>query len=159
MKKIAILVVMIAIGFTSCSKSDDQPDTEKPQIDLHAPTDGAKIEAGDSHGIHFDMEVSDNVGLQSYKVDIHSAKGHTHSMGLRTLDQHADWAFEKTWDLGGQRNAMIHHHEIVVPEDAEPGEYHFVVYVLDVSGNQSMAFSTVEVVGQGEGDHDHDHTH
>ncbi len=171
MKKLqylAIASIASVFTFTSCS-SDDNTDTEKPVVDLVAPAEGAKLEAGKD--IHFDMVVSDNDGLASYNVDIHNnfdghnhsgGDNHTHALGVKEVAAEGKpFAFNKTWDLGGVKNDKIHHHEIIIDANAKPGDYHFVVKVLDKSGNQTMVFRNIEIVaaGEGDGDHDHDHDH
>lgn len=168
MKKIQYLaVVSIAslFAFTSCS-SDDNTDTQKPVVDLVAPKEGSKLEAGKD--IHFDMLVSDNEGLGSYNVDIHNnfdGHGHSgdnHTHAIKAVVETKPFAYNNTWDLGGVKNDQIHHHEIVIAADATPGKYHFAVKVLDKAGNQTMVFRNIEIVPSGEGDggdHDHDHDH
>lgn len=172
MRKIQYLAVASlasVFAFTSCS-SDDNTDTEKPVVDLIAPAEGAKLEAGKD--IHFDMVVSDNDGLASYNVDIHNnfdghnhsgGDTHTHAVNAVKADEAEGkpFAFNKTWSLDGVKNDKIHHHEIVIDANAKPGNYHFVVKVLDKSGNQTMEFRNIEIVPDGEGDggHDHDHDH
>lgn len=156
------LAVVATASLVSCSS--DNNDTQKPIVNLHAPEEGAHLEAGKS--IHFDMEVSDNEMLGSYKIDIHSAEGHSHTHSHGKMAKLVPMAsetilynFQHQWSLAGQRNASIHHHEITIPENATPGDYHFVVYVLDAAGNQEMVARNIEIVGPGEGDHDHDHDH
>ncbi|SFJ00387.1 DUF4625 domain-containing protein [Myroides guanonis] len=146
-----ILAAGLILGFTACS-SDDSKDTQKPTILLNAPKDGAKLEVGSD--IHFDMEVSDNEMLGSYKIDIHeNSDGHTHSVKrAAALNDMVEFSFQKQWSLEGQRNADVHHHEIVIPQNAELGKYHFVVYVLDAAGNQSMEARSIQLVAAGEGD-------
>ncbi|WP_410878213.1 DUF4625 domain-containing protein [Myroides sp. DW712] len=163
---LAVISMVSAFAFTSCS-SDDSTDTQKPEVNLIAPKEGAKLEVGKD--IHFDMEVSDNEGLGSYNVDIHnnfdghghSGENHTHAISTLAVDT-KPFAYNKTWDLGGKKNDDVHHHEIIIAADATPGKYHFVVKVLDKAGNQTMVFRNIEIVPQGEGDggdHDHDHDH
>lgn len=165
MKKIqylAIVTIASLFTFTSCS-SDDNADTQKPEVNLVAPAEGAKLEAGKD--IHFDMIVSDNEGLGSYNVDIHdnfdghdhSGENHTHA--LKAVVETKPFTYNNTWQLGGVKNDNIHHHEIVIAENATPGKYHFAVKVLDKAGNQTMVFRNIEIVASGEGDHDHDHDH
>lgn len=152
-----ILAVGLVLVLTACS-SDDSKDTQKPSIVLNAPKDGAKLEIGSE--IHFDMEVSDNEMLGSYKIDIHeNSDGHTHSAKrVATLEDNVEFSFQKQWTLEGQRNADVHHHEIVIPQNAELGKYHFVVYVLDAAGNQSMEARSVQIVALGEGDASEEHS-
>ncbi|APA91928.1 DUF4625 domain-containing protein [Myroides sp. ZB35] len=173
LKYIASVTLLSSILFTSCLKSDSDVDTQKPVIVLNAPEEGANLEAGET--IHFDMDVSDNIALGSYDIDIHSAEGHTHthSVSVRHADHDHDhdhddeenahrksFKYKNSWDdIYGQRNAHIHHHEILIDKEAKRGEYHFVVKVLDKAGNQAMEFRTVNIVNPGEGDHDHDHDH
>ncbi|MCC9042424.1 DUF4625 domain-containing protein [Myroides sp. M-43] len=170
LKFILSISLLSSVLFTSCLKSDGDIDTEKPVIKLNAPVEGAKLEAGKD--IHFDMDLSDNIALGSYDIDIHSAEGHSHTHGvtIKEVDHDHDheedpenahrksFKYKNSWDdIYGQRNAHIHHHEIVIDKDAKRGEYHFVVKVLDKAGNQAMEFRTVNIVNPGEGDHEHKH--
>lgn len=178
-KNIFVLSILSIVGFSSCTTGDDGIDTEKPVVILNAPIEGARLEAGKD--IHFDMELSDNEALGSYKVDIHgSFDGHehggdNHAHSIAVLhDDHDDhdhdeenearkaFKYQHVWDdIFGLRNAHVHHHEIVIPADAKRGSYHFMVQVLDKAGNQTMVFRNIEIVGPGEADggHDHDHDH
>ncbi|MCD7963692.1 MAG: DUF4625 domain-containing protein [Rikenellaceae bacterium] len=118
----------------SCYKDSD---TTPPVIDLKNPVEGAVLEIGDEHGIYFEMELSDNEMLSSYKIEIHNnfdAHGHSHS---KAASETAPFFFQKSWDISGQRNASIHHYEIVIPEDATPGKYHLLVYCTDAAGNET----------------------
>lgn len=169
---ISSVIVLSSIFFTSCLKSDGDIDTEKPVIKLNAPVNEEAIEVGST--IHFDMDVSDNIALGSYDIDIHSADGHTHTHGVVLSGEDHDhdhdhdpenearktFKYKNSWDdIRGLRNAHIHHHEIAIPEDAKRGEYHFVVKVLDAAGNQAMEYRTIDIVDKGKGDGDHGHTH
>ena len=60
-------------------------------------------------------------------------------------------------DTVNQRNAHIHHHDIKIPADATPGEYHLLVYCVDRSGNESMVARTVILSKDAPDDHHHDH--
>jgi hypothetical protein len=135
--------------FTSCN---DDGDTVKPVIHLIEPEEDAVLKIGSD--VHFEMEVSDNEMLKSYKVEIHSNfDGHTHSRAETT-----DFSFNKTWDLSG-KNADIHHHEIIIPESATPGYYHLMVYCTDVAGNEASLARDIELSHDGE-EHDHEeHDH
>jgi hypothetical protein len=136
--------------FTAC---EEDGDTTKPVINLLEPEEDAVLKIGDTHGVHFDMEVSDDVMLKSYKVEIHNNfDGHTHSRTTRTTP----FYFEKTWDLSGKKNADIHHHEIKIPEDATPGHYHLMVYCTDAAGNEASLARDIELSHEGEEHDDHD---
>lgn len=171
-KYISALSIISLFMLGSCS-SDSSVDTEKPVIILNAPEEGARLAVGTD--IHFDMEVSDNVALGSYNIDIHDDfDGHNHAAesafmlknSIQNIDESPDndtrvpFVYNHTWtDISGKRNDHVHHHEIVIAKDAKRGKYHFVVKVLDKAGNQSMEFRTIYIVDPEDADHDHDHEH
>jgi hypothetical protein len=117
--------------FFACDK--DSEDVSKPVINLIEPEDGDSLKIGAA--VHFEMELSDDTELSSYKVDIHTNfDGHTHT---KTVTETVDFTFSKSWDVSGKKNALVHHHEIVIPENATEGNYHLMVYCTDKAGNES----------------------
>ncbi|MDR0659050.1 MAG: DUF4625 domain-containing protein [Mediterranea sp.] len=144
------LVIFSVITFFSLFAScHDDGDTTKPEIDLIEPEEDAVLQIGDD--VHFEMEVSDNEMLSSYKVEIHpNLDGHTHSRTTRTTD----FYFEETWSLAGKKNAYIDHHEIDIPEGATPGHYHLMVYCTDAAGNEAILTRDIELSHEGEEHHD-----
>lgn len=151
---LSIISIITSISFTSCS-NDNDGDTTPPVINLTAPTEGAVLNIGSD--IHFDMELSDNEMLSSYKVEIHNNfDGHNHTKSLKAEDGTTAFAFQKTWSVTGQKIAKIHHHEIIIPENATPGNYHLMVYCTDAAGNESYVARNIVLSHDGEdGDHDH----
>jgi hypothetical protein len=147
------LTAMLCFMAVSCESGD----TEKPVINLIEPAEGDVLEIGED--VHFEMEVSDNDLLREYKVEIHhNFDGHSHE-ATRADEATVPFFFEKTWsDISGKKNASIHHHQIVIPEDAAPGDYHLEVFCTDASGNEAYMVRNVELSHEG-GDHDHDHEH
>lgn len=150
MKKISYFLLVLALSaFTISCIDDNDQDTAKPVIVLHEPADDDTLFVG--HEVHFDAELSDDVMLKSYKVDIHSNfDGHSHA---KSTGNSAAWTYSKAWDLTGIRNTDLHHHEIEVPDSINgvpiaKGYYHFSVQVLDEAGNESKVFVDV-VVAEG----------
>lgn len=138
-------ILSIALALSSCEK--EEVDTVKPVIEVSGPAEDAVLYIGS--GIHFEVEFSDDVELKSYKVDIHSNfDGHSHKS---LLAEGAEWHFQQSWDFdAGQKNAHVHHHEIVVPEqiNGEPiatGNYHFMIYCTDAAGNETWTAVPVEI--------------
>jgi hypothetical protein len=149
------LLAATAIAFSGCKEDSD---TEKPVINLEEPCEGDVLEIGGEHGVHFEVEFTDNEALASYKVNIHpNFDGHTHesSSVLKSAAETVDFEFEKTWMLSG-RNQSVHHHEIVIPENATPGNYHLMVYCTDAAGNETHIAINVELSHEA-GEHDHEH--
>ncbi|MDR1624405.1 MAG: DUF4625 domain-containing protein [Tannerellaceae bacterium] len=148
------LMVISFITFLSCDKDDDA-DTTKPVINLIEPEEGDILKIGSD--VHFDLEVSDDVALKSYKVDIHpNFDGHVHSATLRSESlETVDFTFNKSWDLSAQKNAAIHHHEIEIPASATPGDYHLMVYCTDVAGNEAYLARNIVLSTEGGEEHEH----
>lgn len=157
MKKQIFLAVAILGSFTfvSCTESGDNT---KPVINLESPGDG-EVLAADGEGIHLEMELSDDVALASYKIEIHNNfDGHDHSKAADDDSATVDFSFNKSWnDIAGQKNAHVHTHEIVIPVNATHGAYHFMVYCLDEAGNETYVVRNVEIEAEGSEDHHHDY--
>lgn len=145
MKNLLLFAILLsgAVLLNSCDKED----TKKPVINLIEPEDEEVFFTGTE--IHFEAEFSDDTELASYKIDIHFDDGHTHkSAGL--VDE-VEFSFQKSWDFEpGKKNALIHHHEIVIPEliDGKPvktGHYHFMVFCTDKAGNESFVAIEIEI--------------
>lgn len=141
--------------FTSCD-DDKNADTTPPIINLKAPAEGAVLKIGSD--VHFDMEVSDDWMLASYKVEIHhNFDGHEHAATTKSTEvsstETTAFFFQKMWSLAGQKNAMIHHHEIIIPENATPGNYHLMVYCTDAEGNESHVARNIKLGHDGEEHH------
>lgn len=61
-------------------------------------------------------------------------------------------------DKAGQKQARVHNHDIKIPADATPGNYHLMVYCLDRSGNETHVARNIvlSTTGGVESEHHHD---
>lgn len=159
-KYLYAFTAIAALSFTSCSKDDDNKDTEKPVITITEPV----VDEGFAPGseIHLEGVLTDNVELASYKVEVHSAEdGHTH--GKSANAEAANYFhYEQTFPIeAGQRIKEFHQH-IPIPALASNGEpftdghYHLGVFCLDKAGNQQQVFIEI-FIGAGGDDHGHNH--
>ncbi len=130
---VIVSFIIITPFFKACNKDND---TEIPLIELLSPADDDHFHPGET--IHLDAEVSDNIGLQQVKIDIHSAGGHSHKSSVLNG---IEWHWDTIMDISG-RNRHIHL-DIPIPANAEHGEYHFTIYALDKAGNE--AFISVDI--------------
>lgn len=154
MKKYLYLVIALAysISFAACGDDDITADTTLPVIELDEPEDGDELLIG--AGVHFECDFSDNEMLGSYMVEIHNNfDRHTHKASTRAGEE--TFFFKKSYDLSGLRNAHIHHHDIVIPENAAEGNYHLVVYCTDAAGNQTLVARDIILSHDAE-EHRHD---
>jgi hypothetical protein len=148
---ILCLAAILTLSFASCE--DREGDTVKPVINLIEPEEGDILVIGED--VHFEMELSDNEMLKEYKVEIHNNfDGHPHA--TRADGDPVPFFFEQSWDVSGKKNATIHHHEILIPADAAPGDYHLMVYCTDAAGNEAHIVLNVELSYEGDPDHHHD---
>jgi hypothetical protein len=154
---ISLIILCISAILTLSLVSCENGDTTKPVINLIEPAEGDILIIGED--VHFEMEVSDNDLLHEYKVEIHhNFDGHSHE-ATRTEEELVPFYFEQTWsDISGKKNASVHHHEIVIPANAKPGDYHLEVFCTDASGNEAYIVRNIELAYEG-GDHDDDHDH
>jgi len=147
MKKIAQLsfVFLSLLAIVSCS-DDDVADTVKPTIEIVSPAVHQEVDPGSS--FTFKANLADNVGLASYKVEVHSAEdGHEHKPV-----QAKSGFFEYSVVKDVPNKAKSHTVEEVIPvgADVTEGHYHVGITVLDVNGNQNQQFIEIFI------GHDHD---
>jgi hypothetical protein len=149
---VSFIFVIFLTLFISCEKNES--DTTKPAIHLIEPAEGDTLQIGGEHGIHLEMELSDDVMLGSYKVNIHhNFDRHDHTRAF--TDEAIPFSFERSWDLSGKKSTLIHHHEILIPDTVAAGDYHFMVYCTDAAGNESYVTRNV-VLSHDAGDHSDD---
>ena len=98
---ISLLVISVSL-LTACGDSDNPlSDTTKPVIDLKSPAEGGVLAIGSEHGVHFEMDLSDDVMLKSYKIEIHNNFDH-HSHDTRTAETSVDSTFNESYDVSEQ---------------------------------------------------------
>ena len=97
---IKLIALFTLTFFASCSNDDDEIlDSEKPEITINDPVENEVFQVGGE--LHFDIDLSDNDALASYKVDIHNNfDGHTHSgvlnntVGTKQASTISPWAYK-----------------------------------------------------------------
>lgn len=147
-----------ALFFTACSDDDTVIDDQKPAIAIEEPHDDEDIAPGSE--IHFEALFTDNVELESYKIEIHEAfDDHTHGFN-KSSHQSNPWSWSQVFDIPAGLTSYDAVQHIDVPElingnPVSEGVYHFGVYVTDAAGNEQQAFLEIHIEA-GEEDHDHD---
>ncbi len=143
-KTIQFLAIAFIAGLIFISCEEDNDDNQKPVISNLEVGHNDTIHVGE--GIHLDFEVSDNEHLDYYKITIHHEEDH------KKFFSETEWEFDSTFtEISGLKNYTVHHHDILVPENAELGEYHFHLSVADEAGN--LAEVEKELVMAAEDDH------
>ncbi len=154
MKKIFLLIGILAI-LNGCSKEETQIDTEYPVIDISGadafPVQCSNLKRGER--FIFTAKFSDNQALGSYSLDIHqNFDHHTHSTEVKVCEMEADKAPVKPFLLikdytipVGQRE-YIATAEIIIPEDIDTGDYHFLIRLTDREGWQTIKGLSIKIV-------------
>ena len=147
------LLAVSAVLFTACEKENDS-DVTKPVIKLAEPEEGDSLLIGYPKGVYLEMDLSDNVMLRSYKIDVHNNfDGHSHT---KAGDGTTPFSFTKEYDLKDKREAHVHHHDIKIPDTATPGKYHLMIYCTDAAGNESYVTRNVVLSKTAKPHHHHD---
>ena len=149
-----VLSAIMCVSFSACD--EDEADTTKPVITLDEPEDGDSLRIGES--VHFEADFSDDEALGSYLIEIHNNfDGHNHkvSSSQTRSEETVPFSLKKSYDLSNLRNTHVHHHDIVIPENATPGAYHLVVYCTDAAGNQSIVARDIILSLDAESHHHH----
>ncbi len=149
-----LVVLLTVISFTACSDDDEVLDTEKPTIVMSEPTTGEEFEIGSE--LHIEINLGDNQGLASYKVEIHSNfDDHTHSVAKQ--EEETPWTYDETFQITGNPLTYNVEEHIAIPEGIAEGEYHVGIIVVDAAGNQAEAFADIMVGHHGDDHEEHEH--
>ena len=181
---IAAIVLKAVFGLVSCDS--ENLDNEKPVVKIVSPMEDELVKPGSA--IHFEVELSDNVALASYKVEIHDAfDGHGHGHGdtrsgsATTRAASDSEKFTRTWwlesvfialgeePIAGKRNARVYHHHMEVPVtvisiiDGEQKEMplregHYHFIVYCTDESGQESFASTEIYISNDAD-GHDHNH
>ena len=101
-----------------------------PIIMLEAPQDGSEFFAG--YDVHFATHLADSIGLASYAIQI--------------TDKDGKVTFDKTWDLPDVKEQFLHHHQIIIPQDAVSGNYVFTITCKNKKGKTSGVSNNIRIV-------------
>lgn len=134
MKKL-IPALFISMAFIACDKDDDDnngiaPDTTPPVVTLTEPHDDESIARGTD--LHVEGEITDDRGLAQMKIDIHYA-GDGHGHGGKTS---MEFEYEAVITISGTKWQF--HEDIAIPNEADTGKHHLIIYALDAAGNQAQ---------------------
>lgn len=151
--KTFIPLFIASILFISCSDDDTVIDTENPEITVIEPHPEDAIAPGSE--LHIEAILADNVGLSSYKIEIHDdLDEHTHAI-YKTSHDLNPWSWEETFTIPGGLTSFEADHTITVPTEINEtpiseGTYHIGIYVTDTSGNQQEIFVEIHIEANAE---------
>ncbi|WP_456315737.1 DUF4625 domain-containing protein [Pseudomonas shirazensis] len=153
--KPALSFISMILFLTACSGDNEQIDTEYPVIDISAsnafPVQCSAITRGQK--ITFRTKFTDNAELGSYSLDIHhNFDHHTHS--TEVSDCASDPVKKPVNPLlyinsvtipAGQKSYEAVQ-EISIPQDIDPGDYHFLIRLTDKEGWQTIKGLSIKIL-------------
>lgn len=157
MKNIKIILgFLLFVTFISCSKEDEVKDEQKPTITLNYaggfPKPCAKLKRGQKFTLK--VKATDNVGLASYAIDIHNNfDHHTHDDQGSKCDMEPSknptantFKFDKNFQIQNKPKEYEISQAIAIPANADTGDYHCQISVVDVTGWQGRTSVDIKIV-------------
>ncbi len=147
--------MLLSFVLSNCSKDKAEPiDTIYPEINTNLadafPKQCSVLKRGEKFS--FKALLSDNVQLGSLSVDIHhNFDHHTHSTELEECEMEPVKKAVKPFLLirnipipSGLKSHQVNA-EIEVPEDIDPGDYHFMIRLTDKEGWQTIKGLSIKI--------------
>ncbi len=95
---------------------------------------------------------SDNMALGSYNLEVHNNfNHHTHSTEAGECKQDPikdpvnPWVYNQDFTITPGSTYFEASHMIPIPEDIDPGEYHFMIRLVDASGWQQLRSVSIRI--------------
>ena len=145
-------VMTVAVCLTSCSSDDDDTkvsDREKPEIvdgELPNPIDCQQYKRGET--IAFRYTFTDNVELGNFNIEIHNNfDHHTHSTsaGDEKKSPVKPWVYNQDQAIPSGLKSYEAKVDIAIPNDIDPGDYHFMIRLTDKAGWQQLKAVSIKV--------------
>jgi|SRR5690606_4709388 len=160
MERIKIKHLFLAFGILSlalaCSENNDgTADTEYPVIDASFtesfPQQCSVVKRGKM--LVFRARFTDNVALGSFTVNVHNNfnhHSHTTEYGECADDPEEKtpvdpFTYNKSFDIPGAPRTYEAELEITIPDDVDPGDYHFEIRVVDQTGWQTLRGLSIKI--------------
>ena len=157
MKRNTIYSIMLLCALSACSGSDDeeQKDMQQPVISEQGitanPIDCQQYHRGDVIPFHYVM--TDDQELGAYNIEIHNNfDHHTHSTTAAEcpMDAQKDpknpWVYNRDFSIPSGQRTYDARHDIQIPTDIDPGDYHFMIRLTDRAGWQQLHAVAIKIV-------------
>ena len=150
------LSLMLLCALSACGSDDDEEtkDMTYPVINttdiVAVPTDCQVFKRGDV--IPLNVLFTDDTELGSYNVEIHNNfDHHTHSTSSVECPMEAQkspvkpWIYNQDFDIPSGQKSFTARHDIAIPADVDPGDYHFMVRLTDRAGWQQLHAVAIKI--------------
>ena len=153
------LVSATTLGFISCGGDDEEKDMTYPVISTEGitanPIDCQVYQRGSVIPFHYLF--TDDTELGAYNIEIHTnADHHTHSTSSVECeeDEHEHeheheavkpWVFNQDFQIPAGQRSFEARHDIQIPADIDPGDYHFMLRLTDRAGWQQLRAVAIKI--------------
>ena len=154
--KLGFIASLMLLLVASCSSEDDnEKDLQKPTISLNYDAGFPKacevLTKGETY--HFKAQVSDNLELAAYSIDIHNNfDHHTHDDQEASCDLGAikdpvnPLIFIENYSIEEGVTSYEFDVSITIPTDIDTGDYHCAYSVTDQTGWQSRTSVDIKII-------------
>ena len=153
-KHIILILLTVFSVFSACKKEEDI-DTTYPEIS-NSITDAFPIQCSvikRGEKFSFKAVFSDNLELGSSSIDIHhNFDHHSHSTEVNSCTMEPvkvpvnPFLLIKTYPIPSGQKSYIMNEELVVPLNADPGDYHFMIRLTDKAGWQTIKGISIKII-------------
>lgn len=172
MSLIMALFTMFTLSYTACNNDDDDKDMTSPIISAEGitanPINCQVYHPGDTIPFHYVM--IDNQELGAYNIEIHNnfdhhshsteADNHDHDHEMGECDDDDDdehehehensegmaWVYNQDFTIPAGLHTYDARHDILIPTDAAPGDYHFMIRLTDRAGWQQLHAVAIKII-------------
>ncbi|WP_192349606.1 DUF4625 domain-containing protein [Algoriphagus sp. Y33] len=145
---------LLSLMFMSCAGNEDEIDTRPPSISMDfaeaSPAQCAVFQRGET--LSFEAQFRDNFELGSYSLDIHhNFDHHTHSTEVNDCQMEPvktpvnPWLVIEGFSIPSGQSAFRASEELEIPEDIDPGDYHFMIKLTDKEGWQTIRGISIKI--------------
>ena len=170
MSLLMALITVFTLGFIACNNDDDDKDMTPPVISADGiianPINCQEYHPGDTIPFHYIM--IDNQELGAYNIEIHNnfdhhshsteADDHYHDHEMGECDDHDDehehehgqsegnaWVYNQSFTIPAGLRTYDARQNIIIPVDAAPGDYHFMIRLTDKAGWQQLHAVAIKI--------------
>ena len=152
----SILMISLLCALSACSSSDDDAkDMQQPVITdqgvIANPIDCQVYQRGQTIPFHYVF--TDDTELGAYNIEIHNNfDHHTHSTTATECPMDAAkspkkaWVYNEDFTIPSGLCTYDARHDIKIPSDIDPGDYHFMIRLADRAGWQQLHAVAVKIV-------------
>lgn len=149
-----IIAGFVLLFFSMCNKENDV-DTEYPVVNMSGDDAGPQNCDTVYRGQSFTTKAlfTDNEELGAYSIDLHeNFDHHTHSAEIENcnLDDIKDpvnpFQYIQSFEIPDGSMQYNMSQDIFIPQDVDPGDYHFMIRLTDKAGWQTLQGLSLKVL-------------